>query len=247
MKVVVADIEMNTGVPDADGTLWYITEWDGWDSPAVRQATLDPVNRHGTTITEGLFGARSLSLTGIAKATSEANFWKSYNRLLGTTARLKSNPFGVVVSEDVDKVLWCVRSSNVKNDLKGGSAFEFNIPLLAEDPLKYGTVLHEVTIAAGDNETIVNAGTGPSYPLVVAGADMEMDVEAVATGLRLRSGFVPSGTVFDMNRRTAYSGTTSVYGAIKPTSNWWALDPGSNEITNHGTESITVQYYDSWV
>lgn len=245
MKIVLNDIEMSTGVADSDGSLWYVTEMEGWESPPTRLSSIDPSTKHGAVLTEGLYGARAVVLKGVCKATSEANFWKAYNHLLGSTSGL-GVPFDLTVSEDIDKRLGVVRSGNIRQAFKGIGTFEFEVPLLAPDPLKYEVTETSTTIGAGGTATITNAGNFSTYPVITSGGDVS--VENFTTALTVfTAAAVPSGTVFDTLNRTIYSGATNNYEKIAPSSTWWTLLPGANEIRNHGSASATITHHNAWI
>lgn len=246
MKVVLGGIEMSTGVPDENGALWYVTEWDGWDSPGLRQSFLDPSGQHGQVVTEALLSSRSVTLTGVCKAPSEAAFWASYNRLLAATAGLGVE-FDLVVSEDVDKRLGVVRGGPVRNKIVGLGSFEWEVSLIAPDPLKYAVAEKSFPVSAGGSLDLVNAGTFTTFPIITAvGA---VSVENFTSGLTMTTGSntVPPYTQFDTRRRTVYSGTINNYGKIAPNNVWWGLLPGTNEIRNHGASAVDVTYHDAWL
>jgi hypothetical protein len=246
MKIVLNDIEMNTGVADTGGALWYVDGLDGWDSPNLRQSTLDPTTKHGTLLTEALLGARAVTLRGVCKAPDEDGFWAAYNRLLGATSGL-GVPFDLTVSENVDKRLGVVRGGPVRQAISGLGSFTFEVPLLAPDPLKYATVPTSTEIAADGQAPVVNAGTFVSFPTLTASGRVE--VENFTTALTLTTGTqtVPAGTEIDTLRRTIYAGTVNLYEKISPLSVWWGLQPGDNTVRNHGTATVTVTHYDAWV
>lgn len=242
-------ITFNNGVPDANGALWYVSEWEGWDSPNLRQSFVEPTSRHGSVLSESLLGVRALSIQGICKAPTESAFWASYNRLLGVAANLKT-PTTFTVQEDVLKTLYVVRSGEVRNRFKGVNAFEFEVPLSAPDPLKYGNAVGPVAIGASGSQVLTNAGTFSSWNLVVtATSSGTIDLTNNLTGQTLTTSgtSVDSGTVYDFNARTAYSGNVNRYFQLAANSQWWGLGSGANTIQNNGTAPVSITYRSAWV
>lgn len=139
LKITLGDFDFNTDIADSSGSFWYITAMEGWDSPALRQSFGQPTSRHGGVLLESLMDTRALTLTGVCKATSESAFWTAYNGLLGRTNNLVV-PVDLIVYETVPKKCGVIRGGQVRIDIIGGSAFTFEIPLIAPDPLKYSVV-----------------------------------------------------------------------------------------------------------
>ena len=244
IPITLGPIEMNTGTPDSDVSLWYVDGMEGWDSPALRQSTLDPTSRHGTVVTEALLGARSVVLSGVCKAAGEEGLWNSYNRLLGVTAGLAVE-FDLVVGENVPKRLGVVRGGNPRIDIQPGH-FKFEVPLLAQDPLKYAVDPTTETVPTSGSVALTNVGTFSTLPQITTSGDVE--VENFTTALTLRTSLpVSSGTTFDARTRTAFAGTDDQYSKLSPTSVWWSLLPGANEIRNHGSDDVDIIFHSAWI
>ena len=247
-NISLGSIDFNNGVADANGSLWYVTEWEGWDSAGLRQSFEEPTSRHGSVVTESMLGARYVSLTGVCKAPNSAAFWTSYNRLSGVTAVLRT-PIDLTVTEDVAKTLYVIRSGNVRKRLIGNSAFGFDISLVAQDPLKYAAAGAPVAIAAAGSQTLTNSGTFQSTRLVVtltSGGTVALVNNATGQTFGTGDTVAASGTVYDFHTRTALSGTVNRYHEIAPSSQWWALAPGTNIIDNDGTAAVSITYRSAW-
>lgn len=245
IPVTVNDIEMNTGIPDSDGSLWYVDGIDGWDSPALRQSTLEPTSKHGSILTETLLGTRAVTVSGLCKCHGTSGYWASKNHLLGSTSGL-GVAFDLRVEEDVIKRLGVVRGGEVRITYFPGN-FRFEIPLLAPDPLKYAVATSIVDIPGGEGtEVVVSTGTFATFPTITTSG--LVNIENFSVGLTLRTmEAAPDDTVFDMHERTVYSDDVNNYGLLSPLSFWWSLQPGENEIRNHGTEDASMTYHDAWV
>lgn len=247
MKMVLNTIEMNTGVADSNGALWYMTGIEGWDAPSLRQGQIEPSSRHGNVPTVNLLGARALVLTGVCKTTGgEAGFWKAYNRLQGETAHL-ATPVPLIGTEDVDKVCMVLRAGTPKTTIKPGS-FEFEVPLTAPDPLKYATTSTTVSIAPGQTKTLVNAGTFDSDRITALNTSQGTTrLTHVGTGRYVATDTVPINSAFDYQTRTVMGNSINQYGQVASSSIWWALQPGSNQIRNDGAVAMSLNFYSAWV
>ena len=237
-------ITTNYEVADANGALWYTTDLEGWDSPTMRQSIANPTNRHGGIISESLFGVRSLVVKGICKAPSEAAFWISYNRLLSVLANVNVD-ISLIVYETTPKFVSVRRADNIRIRFIGVGSFEFEIPLVAVDPLKYSATLHSSAYGAVTNAGVFNSphvvitttSTGtPSFSNSSYGVSASLDFVSS----------IPSGTVIDMKNRTVQNGVTDHYGATATTSTWWHLVPGANSLGISGV-SATIAYRDAWI
>jgi phage-related protein len=245
------DIVFNSNTPDTDGTYWFITEWEGWDSPAVRQNTLEPTSRHGAVIAQGLHGHRPISLSGVVKAPTESAFWSAYNRLLNRTNDLLTTRILRVNEGGTIKEAGVVRSGEVRQRIKGVGAFEFEIPLIAPDPLKYGLEVNPVTIAAGGSVNLNNVGTYSTPNIVVTLTNTgTVSLKNESTGQRLHTGKENLGddAVINFKARTVYNSEgKNRYDRLAPTSQWWELGPGTTRIRNTGTASVSVVYRSAWI
>lgn len=246
MKIVLNGLVMNDGTLDANGCLWYVDAMDGWDSPALRQSMLDPSLRDGQILTDSRFGSRTVTLTGVCKAPSEEAFWDAYNlfpTLVGMT-----DAVDLVVSENVDKRLSVKRTGTTKIGFVGVGAFKWSLQLLAEDPRKYAVSPTSVTIASGGSQSVTNLGNAPSYPTLTTSGTLTVTNTTAGQAIMTASGqSLPSGTVIDMNSRTVLQGTTSHYAKINPLASWWPILPGENTVSNTGSASVDLSFYDAWI
>lgn len=242
-------ISMNTGTADANGALWYVTGWEGWDSPNLRQSFGDPTSRHGQVVQESLLGSRAVNLSGVCKAPSSGAFWTAYNRLLAVTAVLRT-PIALTVTEDVAKTLYVIRSGQVRHRMIGNSAFEFEVPLLAQDPLKYAAAAAPTTINAAASATLTNTGSFQTQKVTVTTTSAgTVSLTNNATGQTFGTGdtTAASGTVYEFSGRTAYAGSDNRYFQLAASSQWWSLEPGANSIVNGGTANVSITFRSAWV
>lgn len=126
----------NTGTADGNGSLWFVTDLEGWDSPPLRQSFGNPTSRHGSVILESMLDHRPLTMIGVCKATTEAFMWTAYNSLTGDINALVT-PVDLIVYESVPKKVSVVRGGQIRLNTLSMMIFSFEIPLIAPDPLKY--------------------------------------------------------------------------------------------------------------
>lgn len=247
MRITIGDQPFDRDYRDSDGTYWMITELDGWSAPPVRAGAVEKTYGHGSAPIKATYGPRQMTAKGVVKAATEELFWKAYNRLAGDIVDLnRSVP--MTVQEDVLKHIDVVKASEVRLSFIGVGAINFEIPLTAYDPLKYGPDA-TMTIPAGATRSLVNDGNEPS-PRVVATASATgtLILRNVETEQTLTTGLnaVEAGTVANFRPRTLYWNGLDRYGRLHSTSTWWMLQPGANRIANTGSTAVSVVYQPAW-
>lgn len=249
MRIDLHGLPFNDEIPNTNGSLWYVTGMEGWDSPDLRQSFQDPTSRHGSVMTESMLGSRAVVLEGVVKSPNETAFWAAYNRLNGLTNNLFQPRFLKVYEVPTPKQVAYIRGGAVRMSMIGMSSFTFEVPLICPDPLKYASAPLTVSLLAGATATITGEGSFEAYPVVTMSAAGTFALENVTTGQRTTTGtnVLPSGTVIDFKKRTVMSGAVNLYTALQPSSVWWALQPGPNQITNFGGTAVSVQYQDAWI
>lgn len=251
MKFVLDDLAFNTDTPDAQGVYWYVQAFEGWDSPPVRSVAVEPSSRHGSVLARTSLGPRALTMSGLVKAPNSDEFYKAYNYLLGKTSMI-FKPVFLTVSEEIDRIIAVVRAAEVRLDFMGVNAFAFQIPLTAYDPLKYNTTVTSTSIPVGQTKTITNignfiseavtvtVGAGGGYPGV---ANLTYD----DVGIRTDQG-LGAGAIFNLSERVVRnSNGKNKYGALAPSSAWWGLQSGANQVKNTGNVAVTVKHYSAWL
>lgn len=136
MRIDLGTLSFNTGTADANGTFWYATEMDGWDSEDVRIQTFEPDLQQGVVITTLLKAPRALTITGVSKSPSENAFWTAYNGLDSVLPiSMTSVAFKVYESTGTKQVM-VHRAGRIRKRFVGVGAFEFEIPMIAPSPDK---------------------------------------------------------------------------------------------------------------
>lgn len=232
---------------DADGTRWMLVDdIDGWDTPDIRMSTIDPTAMDGGILGESQYGTRTLTLRGVAKTTSETNYWKARNKLAEATNLIYNS--GIMTVDEVSYVKRVtVRRRDLKMKLRGPSLFEWAVSLICLDPVKYNN--SETTTTFG---TVTNNGNHITWPVVTLTSGLNAFVGLGNPGLpgtpSVQLSGMNSGDVIDLRNRTVKtSGGVDKYESVNQYStSWWWLAPGSNALSIAGaTASIT--YRDAWI
>lgn len=248
MRIDLYDLQFNTMAPDADGASWYITDLEGWDTPNFRYSSQGPSSRHGVVILEHMMSERVLLLRGVVKAPAEPQFWTAYNKLLGQVNNLLE-PRTLKVYETTPKECYVVRGGPPRLRFSGVGSFTFEVALTAMDPLKYTSTAKTGTLT--NNILLNNAGTFSTYPVITTTSVgtvfldnlADPNYDAFSTG----SNDLPSGTVIDFQKRTVVNGTSNYFQSLAPSSVFWALLPGSNQIQSTGTAGLSYSFRDAWI
>lgn len=245
MRIDLGNYECNNGWKDENNTLFYATDWTGWDSPGIRQSTSDITGKHATAVLRGYRAARQVDVQGVFKATNEGAFWASYNAFLGYWADPNVTRT-MVVYESVPKKLVVQTSGATRIDLSGGCAAKFSVSMIAGDPLKYQTTANSYTIAASGSQVVQNDGNWPVYPVITTSGST-CQVYVASTGKTFRATGIVATTTFDQGARTAYQSLTNVFSKVDMTSSWLAIPPGSSTVTNQGNGTITLSFNNGWM
>lgn len=240
-----AGLRFNDDVPDDNGALWYIHEWDGWAGPGMRQTFANPTGQDGAILVESLLDTRTISLRGVCKAGTEEAFWASYNRLIALTNNT-NEARELIVYESSPKMVRCYRLEPPVIDFVGVGSFTFEIMLTCPDPLKYSIDQSSLNIGPGSTGVVTNTGTYFTPPTIIGGGAVSVQVVNTGETISTRANVtVPAGTVFDHRTRTVTFGNVSFYDRLDSKSVWWRLSPGSNLIKNLGTGTIQINHYNA--
>lgn len=258
LRIDIATLRFNTGVPDADGATWWIDQFEGWDAAPARQTLSTMTNRHGAVQTDHMLDQRTIVAGGLVKVTGatreerKANYFKARTGLLGVLNNMWSDD-ALVVHEDPSPKRCLVRrgGSIFVAAPDGTSTVKFLANLVALDPLKYSTGLPiTATIPPGGSVDLVNEGDFPTYPAITtsgAGILIVRNQNNANRHIKTRAA-VPGATVAEFRRRTLTGADRqSRYGLLVPSSRWWALVPGANRVHNEGGAPVTVEFRHAWL
>lgn len=246
--MVSVSVELNGLVMDetADGNGIYwcwsaLTGW--WDGPDVDMA-LSPKAVQGTTVTSAKNRGRSIVLEGIAykpDGVALGTDWFTAQETLAEAVDLVDTHALLLVGEPTPKQMYVRRDQPFRCRVIGEMQWlEFQVPLYAPDPVKYGQTENNqtITIASGASsktETVTNAGNAP-VPIT---ARMHGPTEWATlrhVGLSLpveHDRDVGAGEYmdFDFATKTVLDETaTDAYSYVRTSTKWWLLQAGANSV-----------------
>jgi Phage tail protein len=172
-----APLELNTAAVDADGVEWWADNPDGWDFPEVETSTLPRAGRHGVWVAPGWYRARSLTLRGVAAASTLAAAQRAVLRL-AALADMSRTPGVLTVWESQPARLEVRLAGRVKFDRSRaeGRHVTFEVPLVAADPRRYAVTEQSVTFGT---QTTPSTDGGFELPLAFA---FDFATEGAITG-----------------------------------------------------------------
>jgi hypothetical protein len=262
-------IDFNTGTV-IDNAQWWITDLIGWDSPELRISQADLTSIHGIALGDTTWAGRSVSLVGVAKTTGgEIGFWNARNSLM-KKLQISTDLTLQVDEKPIAKVLTVRLAGPIRMSLNPGN-FQFEIPLVAPDPVKYSTVTSSSTVYGDyydplNSYAINNNGSFETYPVIqviTGGFNIVIGNRTLMTVGKTDESVVPPGLVFnhlpdnitiDMKKHTlTYADGISYYFAlVQSKSSWWHLAPGTNVINVASSgggprPKMTVQFKNAWI
>lgn len=236
------------GTPDALGVIWCVTDLEGWwDTPPLEQVLEQPTGLDEGVVSASTLDARPLVLRGTAdhsRCRDRLAVVATRDRLASLTWPLLAQKPLTVSEEGVVRQTSVLPAGEQRVSHAGRGALLFEVPLVAQDPRKYGADVKMATLPG----TVVNAGNVTTYPVITlaAGGTVSLANSTLGSGAVLTISGAAPGTVIDMRRRTATALGVDQYSKVRPNSVWWHLVPGPNVITvSSGTADIA--WRDAWL
>lgn len=275
---VPTDLEL--GVVDANGIAWMLRSWQGMDGVATAGQVVQKGGDHGAWATPQWYGPRTITLTIHATASTQAL------RNVARATLQQAIPVGVGGGSDLATLRWdeptpvqmaVRRSGAIVETYSTLRDVEFSVVLVAPDPRKYSTVLHQVTVVPGVlpaglappltppltlpagappmEATATNAGSSETGPLVtIYGPVVAPGVVNLLTGQQVKYSALTLAAgdvlVIDfLNRSATYNGS---YRTADVASSWSMLLPGVATTyqmlgTPSSGASMTVSWRDAWI
>jgi len=253
--VSVGDLVFNT--PDADGTLFVLSDLSGWGSPGSTVTTSQRARGDGATTSEPFRKPRVMTLSGSIDAQSPALLSVAVDTLI---AAFTLDQFVMSVNESGRiRSLMAQRQDDVLVKWLNAYQVEFSAQIVAKDPLKYGDLVTASTVLPFSS----GGRTRPStWPVTWTGISGTGTVYVDNTGntqapvwLRI-DGPIPAGgwtvthvgkkqslsfatslalsssefVTVDMERRQVLAQGQSARAGYVTSRGWFSLDPGINEI-----------------
>jgi hypothetical protein len=247
------------GQVDSNGVAWILNgPPKGWFGPASVGGVIQRSADHGGWPSAAFYAPRLLTLTGVARAPTQALRDQAVEQLIQAVP--VSDLATLVVGEPVPKQAYVRQTASAQV----GTTFptlvdvEFSIPLTAPDPRKYSTtqlvptstipapVLHPLTLAvtlpasfpgstpAIDSAvTCTNAGTFETRPVITCSGPIgNPQIVNAATGQVISfTGLTLASTdqlVLYTDARQAF--LNGSFYAADVTSAWWVLEPGVTQV-----------------
>ena len=253
---------------DAFGVDWVVTSEDGWSSsPPIRPRQEDKEAGDGSWAGPGNYGARVISLAGIAMAPNRMEMLAAKERIKACiTARSKKT----LQVEEAHRTRQALVRLTDQIDItdKGATGFTWTLIVTADDPRRYAA---DTTVAS----TLLPAATdvGRTYPRTypwtygayTPGATGSVQIDQIGdydqTPARItirgpisapRVGHIQTGRSLgfnlalavgqtleiDLGAKTALlDGTASRVGTLTSGSSWFLLVPGENELQFRGVDT----------
>lgn len=248
---ILADEEYEfNGLVIGGGTDYAITLVEGLDEAVVREEALDKAADHGSFVYAQFLEPRRITLQGEIMAHTVANLATMTDALKRAFSALENPlPLGYKHSGEVQKRVNChpIRRAMPRTVEASLGYAVFTVQLLAGDPRLYDESESTIT-ADGDAE---NEGSFPSPPIVtITGAAVNPRITNTRTGLFVQINETLVGgdsLVIDFAERTVEKNGVSIYHSFDPSSRWWQLEPGSNDIEFTGiTGTKELAWRSAW-
>lgn len=252
IQVEIGDLILNNDTADAGGRKWWLLNWEGWETPDLRQTFSPITSMDGVVIGESQWDKRTIAIEGLCKVgtPTEAAYWDAYNYLLQKlNFRFSEVTFKVHEGSTV-KTLGVVLSSKVAIENIGQGSFAFKFVLTAQYPIKTDNT--EQSLAYNGSIAPNNTGTYWTWPVIVmdtSGAPTFTNTTVGSAGNTV--GFsqdLAAGTIIDFRKRTVTEpGGDGYYKINVAQDDWWPLMPGVNNLTRGGTGNATLYFRHAWI
>lgn len=158
-----AGLDIEFGTTDSNGITWLWQKIEGWDSPDIQGAGVIPRSGdHGAWASPQYFAARTMTLTVMASAKSQA--LRDTARAMLQQAVPVSDLAMLRYDEPVPKFTWVRRSGKVTEAYPTLADVTFTIGLVAPDPRKYSMTQRSLQIGllpSGGGGSMVEPFTVP--------------------------------------------------------------------------------------
>lgn len=125
------------GAPDGDGDRFVVGEIDGWELPGVSLTLVDRPIEAGAVVARARYTAQAITLAGHGISQTPAGVWRVRNKL-AAACDLVTTGGTLTVEEPSGVVSIDVRLADTLRCRRAGPyAVEFEISLVAPDPVKY--------------------------------------------------------------------------------------------------------------
>lgn len=250
-ELVTLDGYPLTGVT-RDGVWKRLGEIEGWwDSPPPRRQRADRTNGDGSFRTPIEYGNRLITYEGRVISKNHDYLHQAAGILTALGHRGKTK----FLVQGHGPTQWAMVDprDSVKTSFETDSYLQFQIPLEAIDPFKYGAA-NSFSVALGSAVNVFHRGTVPAWPVVTVTGSAPGGY-AVSLGGRLIRVTAPlvSGTPHTLDMRTGILrvGGSRVHSAIT-VAEYWSVKPGARQAANTapvttGSGTVKFDFYDTYI
>lgn len=249
LLITLGTLSLGSGA-DSDGNAWKWRELEGWDSPDLRATMLDLPGHDRQSFGPIHYQARALSLQGNCTCPTIAAYWLAKAKLVAATDHTDASGT-LTVAETTPKQIAVRRGGRLlMKPWEGMGGFDFDIPLLAEDPrilavtpttiTPPGTATNNGNFRAAALLTVLGPAAGP---IVISNT-----VSGVLRTITVSTA-IPSGQslVIDFKARSVLLNGVNRYDLVTTTPQWWNVQPGANTIAYSGGGTPTLTWQNSWI
>ena len=242
-----------TGTDD-DGIEWCVSSLVGWhDTPPLSQDVMAITSANRELIVRSQLSARPVVVRGTGKGalgTDKSEVVLAFDNLAGLFWPLRGDKLLTVTEAGITRELGTKPAGSIRKMWAGELAFIFEVPLLAEDPLKYED---EQDMGYNGSIAVINAGNFETWPVIMMDTDGIPEFTNTTVG---SSGNVvgftdtlPAGTIIDFKHRTIIGpGAVDHYPKLDVArDDWWPLTVGVNNLTRGGTGDATIAWRNAWL
>jgi hypothetical protein len=136
--------ELARGVVDAQGTCWYLTNLDGWQSaPPPRNSLAPRPGAHGGYDGQSWLDMRAVTIEGYAVATDRVSTWRARDIVSSVCGDPAAGLVQLTVMQAgyLNLIATVRRSGDVKTTPLAPNTFKWSMILVAPDPRRYAAQL----------------------------------------------------------------------------------------------------------
>lgn len=234
-----------------EGVWKRLGELEGWfDSPDPKRKSVQRENGDGNYPSEINYESRLITFAGRVTSKNHEYLHEAGNRLVALPGR-GGKQFVVKGHGPTQEAIVDPRGK-VSITFPTDTRMEFQIPLEAVDPFKYGERRYK-SVASGSSDTVFHRGTVDAWPKVTVSGSMPdgytvtIDGQAVSVPMGIPSGVTHT---IDYRRRRLYINGELFMGAFG-SQNFRSIPPGLRTSVSlsapSGSGSAGVTVYDTYI
>ncbi|MGH3651550.1 hypothetical protein [Glutamicibacter sp.] len=230
---------------------WKVTGIEGWwDSAKAQAADVERPNNDGSMPGVITYEPRQIRISGRVIAKSHNYIHEAMQMLAALSFRSFSNL--TVAGHGATQTASVRIDGNVSFNIRSDKYLQFEIPLIALDPFKYGERRYK-SVAAGASDTVFHRGTVEAWPSVTVlgsmpdGYTVSIGGQSVSVPMGIPSGVTHT---IDYRRRRLYINGELFMGAFG-SQKFRSIPPGLRTNVSlsapSGSGSAGVTVYDTYI